>query len=59
MTEAPKNKKTIRRKTSLLTDPATTKGQQVGCIRVSSNDQNTARQLEILTLDRTFTDKAI
>ncbi|MGY2895654.1 recombinase family protein [Deinococcus sp. UYEF24] len=60
MTETPK--KTSRRKTSPSTpttpDPASTKGQHVGYIRVSSTDQNTARQLEGLALDRTFTDKA-
>ena len=56
MTET--SKKTSRRKTSPPTNPATTKGQQVGYIRVSSTDQNTARQLEGLALDRTFTDKA-
>jgi len=32
------------------------KGQQVAYIRVSSSDQNTARQLDGLTFDRTFTD---
>ena len=58
MTEAPKNKKTIRCKTSPSTDSATSKGQQAGYIRVSSTDQNTARQLEGLVLDRTFTNKA-
>ncbi len=34
------------------------KGQRVGYIRVSSVDQNTDRQLDGITLDRTFTDKA-
>ena len=33
------------------------KGQIVGYIRVSSEDQNTDRQLEGLDLDKTFTDK--
>ncbi|RYZ85040.1 MAG: recombinase family protein, partial [Proteobacteria bacterium] len=33
------------------------KGQHVGYIRVSSVDQNTARQLDGMTLDRTFTEK--
>lgn len=33
-------------------------GQRVGYIRVSSVDQNTARQLDGLELDRTFEDKA-
>ncbi|MRD73923.1 helix-turn-helix domain-containing protein [Rhodocyclus tenuis] len=37
---------------------ATHKGQHVGYIRVSSLDQNTERQLDGVTLDRTFTDKA-
>lgn len=32
-------------------------GQKIGYIRVSSSDQNTERQLDGLTLDRTFTDK--
>ena len=32
-------------------------GQQVGYIRVSSIDQNTIRQLNGLSLDKTFTDK--
>ncbi len=34
------------------------KGQVVGYIRVSSVDQSTARQLEGVDVDRTFTDKA-
>lgn len=34
------------------------KGQTVGYIRVSSIDQNTERQLDGLTLDKVFTDKA-
>ncbi|WHU48667.1 recombinase family protein [Gordonia sp. L191] len=33
-------------------------GQTVGYVRVSTLDQNTARQLDGLTLDRTFTDHA-
>jgi DNA invertase Pin-like site-specific DNA recombinase len=33
-------------------------GQRVGYIRVSSVDQNTDRQLDGITLDRTFTDNA-
>lgn len=33
-------------------------GQQVGYTRVSSLDQNAARQLDGVTLDRTFTDSA-
>ncbi len=34
------------------------KGQRIGYIRVSSLDQNPARQLEGILLDRTFMDKA-
>jgi DNA invertase Pin-like site-specific DNA recombinase len=34
------------------------KGQQVGYLRVSSLDQNEVRQLEGLALNRTFTDQA-
>jgi DNA invertase Pin-like site-specific DNA recombinase len=37
---------------------AANKGQRVGYIRVSSTDQNTARQLDGLRFDRTFTDQA-
>lgn len=33
-------------------------GQRIGYVRVSSDDQNTARQLDGLHLDRTFTDHA-
>jgi len=33
-------------------------GQQVGYTRVSTEDQNSARQLEGIPLDRTFVDKA-
>src|ERR1700745_1549540 len=33
-------------------------GQRVGYIRVSSFDQNPERQLESISLDRVFTDKA-
>lgn len=33
------------------------KGQKIGYIRVSSEDQNPARQLEGLDMDRTFVDK--
>lgn len=35
-----------------------THGQRVGYIRVSTTDQNTARQLDGLTLDKVFEDKA-
>lgn len=38
--------------------PVTTKGQTVGYIRVSSAGQNDARQLDGITTDKTFTDKA-
>ena len=34
------------------------KGQRVGYIRVSTTDQNTARQLDGVELDRIFEDKA-
>ena len=34
------------------------KGQHIGYVRVSTLDQNTERQLDGITLDRTFTDKA-
>lgn len=34
------------------------KGQIVGYVRVSTDGQNTVRQLDGMTLDRTFTDKA-
>lgn len=34
------------------------KGQRIGYVRVSSADQNTARQLDGLELDRVFTDMA-
>jgi DNA invertase Pin-like site-specific DNA recombinase len=34
------------------------KGQRIGYIRVSSFDQNTARQLEGIAVDKIFTDKA-
>ena len=47
---------------SKATAPATTKGatkgQTVGYVRVSSAGQNDARQLDGLTLDKIFTDKA-
>jgi DNA invertase Pin-like site-specific DNA recombinase len=38
--------------------PKAARGHRVGYIRVSSIDQNTERQLDGLTLDKTFTDKA-
>jgi len=36
--------------------PATSNSQRIGYVRVSSADQNTARQLEGVELDRVFTD---
>src|SRR5688572_6397482 len=33
-------------------------GQRIGYIRVSTLDQHTERQLDIIQLDKTFTDKA-
>lgn len=51
-----KVKKTIP--THVPPPPRRGKGQTVGYIRVSSVDQNEARQLEDLALDRSFTDKA-
>lgn len=36
----------------------TTTGKRIGYVRVSSVDQNDARQLDGVTLDKTFTDKA-
>lgn len=51
--------KTTRTKaTAATSSPETTKGQTVGYIRVSSAGQNDARQLDGLTLDRVFMDKA-
>src|ERR1035437_2486980 len=38
--------------------PARKGGKRVGYVRVSSVDQNTARQLEGVDIDKTFTDKA-
>lgn len=38
--------------------PKTPHGKTVGYVRVSSVDQNDARQLDGITLDKTFTDKA-
>lgn len=35
-----------------------TNGKNIGYVRVSSTDQNTARQLDGVTLDKTFEDKA-
>jgi len=46
---------TAPRKTT-STSPA--KGQRIGYVRVSSVDQNDARQLDGVELDKTFTDKA-
>jgi len=52
-----KVKESIRTSRSARTRRSS-KGQQVGYLRVSSLDQNEIRQLEGLALDRTFTDKA-
>jgi len=41
-----------------MTAAKAAKGQLVGYVRVSSVDQNEARQLEGVTLDKVFTDKA-
>jgi DNA invertase Pin-like site-specific DNA recombinase len=38
--------------------PGLNKGQRIGYVRVSSYDQNPNRQLELLDVDRVFTDKA-
>ena len=38
--------------------PGTSTGKTIGYVRVSSIDQNDARQLDGLQLDKTFTDKA-
>lgn len=38
--------------------PQAVQGQDVGYVRVSTADQNTARQLEGIALNRVFTDKA-
>lgn len=60
MTTATKRKATAPATTTRA--PATTtrppKGQTVGYVRVSSVGQNDARQLDGITLDKTFTDKA-
>lgn len=34
------------------------KGQRIGYVRVSATDQNAARQLDGIEVDRLFTDKA-
>lgn len=49
---------TKRKATAPATTQGTTKGQTVGYVRVSSVGQNDARQLDGITLDKTFTDKA-
>ena len=41
------------------TTPVAPKGHTVGYIRVSSLDQNSARQLDGIHTDKTFTDKAV
>src|SRR5260370_8219688 len=52
-----KVKESIRTHRSARTRKSS-KGQQVGYLRVSSLDQNEVRQLEGIALDKTFTDKA-
>ena len=48
----------LKRKALIATAPKrASAGQTVGYVRVSSEGQNEARQLDGLTLDRTFTDK--
>lgn len=49
---------TKRKATTPATTKRATKGQTVGYVRVSSIGQNDARQLDGITLDKTFTDKA-
>lgn len=49
---------TKRKATAPATTKRATKGQTVGYVRVSSVGQNDARQLDGITLDKTFTDKA-
>jgi len=46
------------KRTSTTTPKRTPAGQAVGYVRVSSAGQNDARQLDGVTLDKTFTDKA-
>lgn len=49
---------TKRKATAPATTQGANKGQTVGYVRVSSVGQNDARQLDGITLDKTFTDKA-
>ena len=49
---------TKRKATAPATTKGATKGQTVGYVRVSSAGQNDARQLDGITLDKTFTDTA-
>ncbi|HQS64925.1 MULTISPECIES: recombinase family protein [Burkholderiales] len=42
----------------MSTAKTATSGKRIGYVRVSSADQNDARQLESFVLDKTFTDKA-
>lgn len=49
---------TKRKAPAPATPKRATSGQTVGYVRVSSVGQNDARQLDGMTLDRTFTDKA-
>lgn len=48
---------TTRKAPASRTTKRATSGQTVGYIRVSSGGQNEARQLDGITLDKTFTDK--
>lgn len=41
-----------------MTNQDQTKGKRIGYVRVSSLDQNTARQLDGIALDKVFTDRA-
>ncbi|MDD2917812.1 recombinase family protein [Rhodoferax sp.] len=49
---------TTSKRTSTATPKLAPAGQAVGYVRVSSAGQNDARQLDGVTLDKTFTDKA-
>ena len=49
---------TTSSKTAAPAATASTTGQRIGYVRVSSVDQNDARQLDGMALDRTFRDKA-
>lgn len=51
-------KRTTQPAPTTVATPKATSGKVVGYVRVSSVDQNDARQLDGLHLDKTFTDKA-